>query len=273
MHEQSAHETPTVLRHVVRLVVLLGGAVLWWLLASNAPAHADDTVDSGTSRSSALADGADRADRAPARVERPASAVSTGIRQAPARISGTASAVTRSAPGPVRTTVAHLTEDVVPAVSRASDLVADTVDHTVRVVHSVVDPVLDSTAVAAPEAAPEAATEAATAPTPAHQTRTRDRSVPAGPRDLSPTSVTTAAVALDATPARSTPGAPFDSAQDEPAPRHPAAPVGSWSGPSGATATLAGMLLVLFLLIRGRRIRDDDDVPPGPTHLPGSSPD
>jgi hypothetical protein len=32
------------------------------------------------------------------------------------------------------------------------------------------------------------------------------------------------------------------------------------------------MLLVLFLMLRGRRVRDDADLPAGPAYPPGSSP-
>src|SRR4051794_10704403 len=122
---------PTLLRHVRTALLVLGGAVGWWLvLLSGGTAHADDTGQA------ARVDHALRVDHAPLGrasevLKRTTRGVSGQMRTTPTRVTQTLTSATRTAPEPARTTVQRVTTALEPTLAATTDTLAKTVDHTV----------------------------------------------------------------------------------------------------------------------------------------------
>jgi hypothetical protein len=255
VERKPAFAAPRLLRHALRLLVLLGGTLVCWLLLTSAPAQADDSDASAGHHP--VASGVDAVDTT-------THAAADELRDASPQAERALTRATRSAPQPVRATVTHVVTTVGPAISRTTNAVADAVDRTVATVHGLVDPVVAGTpAVGGPAAAPAAV---AVSKHPASGGRAHEASVP----DAS--SLTLLATTSSGSRSGSADGSQLEPTRGLPVPGEPTAPAGSWTGPSPASATLAGMLLLLFLLLRGRRVRDDADLPSGPVYPPGSSP-
>jgi hypothetical protein len=234
--------------------------VVCWLLLSSAPAQADGSDDAP--RADASTTKSEPAPRATAMVEKTTRAVTDTLRETPRRATHSRTHTTRSAPAPVRSTVADLTRAVEPTLVRTTDALAGSVDRTVTTVRSVVDPIVVATGLDAVGSAPVPVAS------PTHDGVTTVRGTGWLASDVSSSSAVVDAAAGGAADR----SAAFATSRGVPAPHEPSVPAGSWSGPSGASATLAGMLLVLFLMLRGRRLRVDADLPAGPAYPPGSSP-
>lgn len=256
MERKPAFAVPRLLRHALRLLVLLGGTLVCWLLLSNAPAQADGSEDAAAGGHPVVS-GVDA-------VSTTTHPVADELRRTPPRVERTLRQATRSAPAPVRATVADVVATVEPTLARATDAAGGAVDRTVDTVATVVEPVVAATSRGGVAAASTPLAEAE------HPAATGHRAH----RTAAPGTPFGAAPSVPSGDSRSVPswGTQLESTRGLPGPDEPTSPAGSWSGPSGATATLAGMLLLLFLTLRGGRVRDDADLPSGPAYPPGSSP-
>src|SRR3954454_3896294 len=132
--DQQTTLAPSALRHALRGLVLLGGALVWWLFLSGGPAQASDdapapvvsevtqTVTEPLHHLGRVSDGVDHA-----------------LRHVPARTSDALVETTTPAAAPVGTTVETLVVTTEPVLTATTSAVADTIDRSVRTAQPVVD--------------------------------------------------------------------------------------------------------------------------------------
>lgn len=279
MYQHEATTRTPLPRRLVRLLVLAGAAVVWWLLISGGPAHADDTgtdtvpaPDTTTAAVAPTPAESPAAQVPPGRVEDTVAAATAPMRDLPQRTADTADRATAGLPESVRQTAAQATTTLEPTLASTTNGLADVVDQTAtRVDTAVVDPVLQTTGLQATQPAttpPSSAANAHTSSRPA-VVRTHQRHLlEAG--DTAPPAVRHAALP-DSSGADESTGATGQSNQKTPgAPDLPGAPSTSTVG--GAVALLAGLAVLPPALLLRRRRHDGDVLPGGPAYPPGSSP-
>lgn len=254
MHEPTAYAAPQALRHALRALVLLGGAVLGWLVLSGGPAHADDVRHPSDAPMSA----------AHGQGEPPAHLVTDTLRRAPAATKRAVAPAAKAAPRPLRTAVDHVTTPIEPTLTRATTMAADRVDQTVRTVAAAVGPIAR---IASHEPGQAAQPSPATAVEPA-------KAHPhAGNHQLLQASATPESSAqLDALSTTQHAQGAATQQRHGPAPDHPATPGGSVNAPSAATGYLGGFLLSPVSLLSRRRLDDGARPAAGPAYPPGTSP-
>jgi hypothetical protein len=258
-------------RFVLRLLVLAGAGVVWWLLLSGGPAQADDSdsaVVSSATVSRAVPSA--RASEGTSGLLPGPVAVATGhLRQAPTQAADTLAATTTSAPAPVRATVHAVVAPLEPAVVTTTAHVADVLDRTAAAVDGVVAPVLQAPGVEAPPAA--AATSRASSRTVVRKVRDAGRHGWTDAGQITVAGATSASLAAGADAVAHV----VKRLGDTPLPRLPHGsqlPVSATDGLAPLAGLLAGLALLLPVLLRRRLSFGGDALPAGPAYPPGSSP-
>lgn len=275
-------------RLLVRLLVLGGAAIVWWLLISGGPAQADDTgsgvlaVPDATTAAAVPAPASPAVDSAvqvtPGVVHQTVTTVTTPLRDLPRQTAATVSQATSTSPEPVRQATQQLTATLEPTLASTTNTLADAVDQAAtRVDGTVVDPVLQNTGLEATPAATttsdtDAVATAATAtPTTLHRdlakTAQHRRSVA---RDAA-LPITHHAISVASSRVDVSAAVEQRSNQNSPsAPNPPGAPTSTSTG--AAAAVLAGLAVLVPALLQRRRGHVGDPLPAGPAYPPGSSP-
>lgn len=282
MEQHQAATAAPIPRCVVRLLVLAGAALTWWLLLSASPAQADETQPNQTQALTTLT-----GTTAPAlpstsvfsgSVSRTVQTVVTPIRHLPHRATHAGDDVTARAPEPVRQATAPVRAAIEPTLGQVTAQLADSVDQTASGVDAaVVEPVL-STNVLPPgnpdQAAPFQMMAPGHAAAATHATPPRGQALAT---DLAPTIHPDAvggpgsavATSMGASSTGQRPGIEWPSLPT--VPDIPLAPTGSTTTATAA-AELAGLMILVPLLLRRRRLSDGDPLPVGPAYPPGCSP-
>lgn len=246
---------PAVIRRLVRALVLVGGAVVWWLLFSGGAAHADGAEVGGQEHSVTASAQQDALDPA-------VHALTDTVRRLPGTVDDTVDRATKQSPEPVRTTVVDVTIVVDPVLSGTATSVADVAEEALRTGHQAVDELV--TAVPA-TSTPATRTSSVAESRPGHQAPRRQWSTSASAVAAVPGHTPTESVATDA------PETP-DPGQGD-APVSPVLPGGSVSAPFAPGAELLTLALLAPPVVRRRRTTPDAGAPRGPAYQPGTSPD
>ena len=277
MDPHHAQAQPSSLRFVLRLLVLAGAAVVWWLLISGGPAQADDARPRGqvsTATVSQTVTSARVSQGTSGTLHRTVAVVTGPLRQGPTRTADLVDRSTAPAPAPLREAVRTIVGALEPTLTITTTHLADVVDRTATTVDGAVQPVLQATGLATGlQAQPTHATPAATLVAAAAHKIGRAHlaqalSVSRQVATATPL-VSAAAVGADAVDrvvqglgGTELPGLP--SGHDLP------------GAPSSGTVALAGMLaglaLLLPTLLRRRLSFDAAALLAGPAYPPGSSP-
>ena len=266
-HVSSPTPQRRLLRAVLRTVLVLGGAVVAWLLLTAAPAEADDAAGVAAAEELTAVAAPDvpeaRATDVTAPVEKSTDGVGDTVRAAPNRTDE--ALATAAVPAPIRKTVGQVSSALAPTLTSATTTIADTVDQTSAAVQGAVGPVL---------------TTLGAVPGSSSMIRlVEDTGASLGPVDRLMPRVDLDPLTIGLDQARSIAADVVGSlGLDDlrgglPLPDAPVLPGSSSGGISGAAAALAALFLVLPFAGRRRVLRHRTQLPLGPAYPPGSSPD
>lgn len=271
-----------LLRPALRLVLVLGGAVVvWWAIAPGS-AHADDRGPSHHSLLGGVADDVSGAVRATDHARPATHAVTGPVRRTLTRLATTVEDTGRATPAPV-STVTQVVGTALDSTADTTGRITGSVDGAMTQVVDTVDRQLDHAT--RPPATGEPAT---TNPAPPARTHLRshrsaatsvpDR-MPAPPRNASVTTTVgphSGLVAPAETTAHAAASKHAAAPADDPVPAGPAAPDPVAPGASVTAPSLVAVVGVVMvgvpLLSRLRRARGAFSLPPAPALRPACSP-
>jgi hypothetical protein len=267
MDQHHADPQRSSLRVVLRLLVLAGAAVVWWLVISGGPAQADAPHPRGVGATATVSQTVPSSPvslTAPGMLDRTVAVVTGPLRDGPGRVGTAVDRSTAPAPRPVQTVVGTLE----PALTTTTARVADVVDRTATTVEGVVEPVLRATGLPAHASGATPSASASAARRVRHDDHRR------AAVHAAPVAMTKAAAGSPVSGAHLVRRA-VQGVGDTRLPRTPAGQ-GLPAPASSGTVLLAGVLAGLALLPRtsvpGRAAFGRDPLPLGPAYPPGSSP-